>query len=324
MKRLGPALFAAVLVSACGGEGDGLPAVGTLERDRIEIVAEARETLVEIRVTEGQAVAAGDVVARQDDERLAIAVERARAARDRSAARLAELVRGPRREEIEEARAGLAGAASRLETDEREYARVEDLVARGLASPSALDAALARRDLSRAQRNEAAARLEALLEGTTVEELDQARAALDEAEAALADARLGVERLALRAPRDGTVDAIPHKAGDRPEPGAPVVVMLADQAPYARIYVPQAVRPRVVPGLAATVRVAGLDRTWDGVVRRVSAEAAFTPYYALTERDRGRLTYVAEVTLTQAEARDLPTGLPVEVDFPSLADGGGR
>ncbi|MGH7337050.1 MAG: hypothetical protein ACREI7_05705, partial [Myxococcota bacterium] len=41
----------------------------------------------------------------------------------------------------------------------------------------------------------------------------------------------------------------------------------------------------------------------------------FTPYYALTERDRGRLTYVAKVDLEGEAARALPTGLPLEVEL---------
>lgn len=311
-------------VAGCGGEGNGLPAVGTLERDRIEIVAEARETLEDIPVAEGDAVKAGDVVARQDDTLQRAVVTRAEAANHRAEARLAELVRGPRSEDIAEARAALAGADTQAAADEREYARMADLVDRGLASASSLDTALSRRDASLAQRAEAAARLQALLEGTTVEELDQARAALDEARAALAEAQIGLERLTLRAPRDGRVDAIPYKVGDRPPAGVPVVILLADQAPYARVYVPQAVRARVVPGLAADVTVAGVDGVFSGVVRYVSAEAAFTPYYALTERDRGRLVYVAEVTLTGEEARGLPSGLPLEVDFPTLESGGNR
>jgi HlyD family secretion protein len=50
-------------------------------------------------------------------------------------------------------------------------------------------------------------------------------------------------------------------------------------------------------------------------VRTVSSEASFTPYFALTERDRGHLAYVAEIDLPDQAAGDLPTGLPVEVSF---------
>ena len=50
-------------------------------------------------------------------------------------------------------------------------------------------------------------------------------------------------------------------------------------------------------------------------MRTVSQEAAFTPYYALTERDRGRLSYVAKIDLEGEVARALPTGLPLEAEL---------
>src|SRR5690606_31882309 len=122
-----------------------------------------------------------------------------------------------------------------------------ELVARGLLSATELDGAQLRRDNAIAELRQWEARVEALLEGTTVEELDQAAAALAEAEARLADARLAVERLTLRAPRAGVVEVIPYKRGDRPPPGAVVIVMLVDEAPYARVHLPQAVRAGVRP-----------------------------------------------------------------------------
>jgi HlyD family secretion protein len=50
-------------------------------------------------------------------------------------------------------------------------------------------------------------------------------------------------------------------------------------------------------------------------VRTVSHEAAFTPYFALTERDRGRLSYVAKIDLEGDAAHALPTGLPLEAEL---------
>jgi HlyD family secretion protein len=47
-------------------------------------------------------------------------------------------------------------------------------------------------------------------------------------------------------------------------------------------------------------------------VRYISSEAAFTPYYSLNERDRGRLSFLAEIVLTEPDAAKLPTGMPVE------------
>jgi len=61
--------------------------------------------------------------------------------------------------------------------------------------------------------------------------------------------------------------------------------------------------------------VDGVAEVLPGRVRTVSQEAAFTPYYALTERDRGRLSYVAKIDLEGDAARGLPTGLPLEAEL---------
>lgn len=311
LTRCGVAAWLAAL--ACGGS-DG-HAVGTLERDRLELVAEASEPIVEIAVREGDSVQAGQLLLRLDPARFGALVAQAEGARDRAAARLAELLRGPRSEHIAEARARLAGAEGALATAQSNLARTQQLVASGVASSARLDGDRALFDEALARRNAVRAELAALVEGTTSEELAQARAALAEAESALADVRLRAARLELRAPLAGHVDALPYEAGERPPQGAPVVVLLAEGAPYARTYVPEALRVRVLPGVAARVHVDGLAEPFAARVRSVASEASFTPFHALTEQDRGRLVFVAEVELEGEPAKSLPTGVPVQVEF---------
>ena len=55
-----------------------------------------------------------------------------------------------------------------------------------------------------------------------------------------------------------------------------------------------------------------MDAPLQGRVRWVASEAMFTPYFALTERDRGHLTYEAKVEL-DIDGERLPDGVPVEV-----------
>ena len=303
------------LLLACGAEPIDAPAVGTLERDRIELVAESDDPIVEIAVRVGQQVEAGELLLRLDPARFDARVAQAEARRDQAAARAAEIARGPRAERIEEGRALLAGARGAARSAERELERMEALAEQDVASRSRLDVLRAQADTTRAQRGQARAALDALLEGSTVEELDQARSALAAAEAALREALVHRERLELRAPIDGRIDALPFERGERARPGTPLAVMLADRAPYARVHVPQAVRVRLAPGSEATVEIEGLERTYRGRLREISHEASFTPYYALTRHDRGRLAYLAEVELLDPEARELPTGVPVEVHF---------
>ena len=63
------------------------------------------------------------------------------------------------------------------------------------------------------------------------------------------------------------------------------------------------------------MHIDGVEGEFAGRVRTVSHEAAFTPYYALTERDRGRLSYLAKIDLEGEAARELPTGLPLEAEL---------
>lgn len=313
-----------LLLAACGnGSSDAPVAVGTLERNRLDLIAEASEPIVEISVREGEPVEVEQTVLRLDDARLRAELRQAEAGRQRAAARLAELVRGPRQERIAEAEARLQGARGVLETERRELERVRDLVHQGVASPAELDRFRARYEEARARRDEAAAALEALLEGTTVEELDQARATLREAEAAADAIDIRVDRLTVRAPQRGRVDSLPYHLGERPPAGAVVAVLLSDQPPYARVYVPERIRAHVTPGTRAWVVVDGIERPFQGLVRTVEHEASFTPFFALTERDRGRLVYVAEVDLSTPDGADLPSGVPVEVTF-ELNDGAER
>jgi HlyD family secretion protein len=292
---------------------------GTLERDRLELVAESNERIVELHVREGDAVAAGDLLLRQEAGTMQARLDQARAGVIEAERRLADAVAGPRQREIDQARAALGGAESSLATEQNEYARVDALVERKLLSASSRDQARARRDAALAARDEARARLRLLEEGTRPEQVRQARAAVDRARASLAELETSAARYEVRAPRAGRIEALPYELGERPPAGAPVVVLLADGVPYARIYVPEPLRPQVTAGRSVDVTMDGVDGALRGVVRYVSAEAAYTPYYALTQKDRTRLSFPAEVALDDPQAASLPVGLPVQVTLAAPA-----
>lgn len=311
-------ILAALALSACAGGDDPQDVLGTLERDRLELIAESNERLVELFVEEGDRVTAGAPLARQEAGAMEPRLAQSRASLAEAERRLGDLVEGPRSREIDEARATLKGAESTLTTERREYQRVADLVERKLLSASDLDQARARRDAAQAARDEARARLRLLEEGTRPEQLAQARAAVDRAKAAVAELMVSAERYSVRAPRPGLIEALPYEVGERPPVGAPLVIMLADGAPYARVHVPEPLRVAFAAGTAVEVRIDGVTDPLPGTVRYVSSQASFTPYNSLTQKDRSRLAYLAEITLEGDAASKLPAGVPVEV---RLADG---
>ena len=307
------ALLAALVAAGCARKDDAWEVHGTLERDRLELVAESHERIIEVAVREGDRVATDAILVRQEAGTMQPRLEQAKASVDEAERRLAELQSGPRQREIDEARAAVAGAESTLQTETKEYERVRSLVERKLVSASSLDQARSRSDTARSARDQAQARLRLLLEGTRSEQVQQAQAAVARSKAALAELETTASRYVVRAPRDGVVEALPYKLGERPPAGAPVAVMLADGTPYARVYVPEPLRASYTAGARVQLRIDGVQQPLTGTVRYVSAEASFTPYNSLTQKDRTRLSYLAEITVDDPKAADLPSGIPVQV-----------
>lgn len=320
--RTATALLACGLLWACQQAPETTRIVGQLESDRIELTAESSEPIVSRMVSEGQTVVAGEALVQQDTDRGRAQMAELEALLAQNQARLDELVRGPRKEQILAAQANLDGAVRDLEFRKVELDRAENLLAMKLASAenrdsarAALDAAVARLDYNKAQ-------LQQLLTGTTIEELEQARAVVRQTQAKLAQRQIDLQRLTIAAPADAMVDSLLLEPGERPVPGQPVAILLGGTQPYARVYIPEAIRLSVAPGVKATVFVDGRAEPVAGRVRWVSSEASFTPYFALTEHDRGRLTYFAKIDLDVTGGR-LPDGVPVEVelDLPVRAGG---
>ena len=299
---------------ACGGNDDAGRVVGELASDRIELAAEVAEPITEILVAEGETVTAGQVLMRQDSARATARLAEAEAALGQAQARLDELVRGPRSEQIEATRAAVEGARDELDFRRSDYARVQEIYDKKLASDELLDRAKAALDAAIANDKRLRAQLQELLTGTTVEELAQAENAVKQAAARRDLSAVDLARHDIRAPVDGVTDSRLFELGERPNPGQAVLIMLGGEQVHARVYVPEQLRVNVTPGMATTIYVDGLNEALAGRVRWVASEAAFTPYYALTERDRGHLTYLAKVDLVDARDR-LPDGVPVEVDL---------
>jgi HlyD family secretion protein len=306
------ALAVPILLSACVRHDEStLP--GTLERDRVELVADANEAIVSLPFAEGAAVKAGDVIVVQDRALSAADLDAARAQLAQAEARLEELKNGPRDTTI---RAGIARRdTARVQRDNavRERDRLIGLVARSLVSQQEADRQSSAADAAESNLREAEADLKELQEGTRAEQIAQATQAAESARAALQSLTTTSARLEVRSPIAGTIDSLPFRLGEKPVRGATVAVLLATTAPFARIHVPEPIRAQVKIGTPATLRLDGVERTYKGQVRFIASEAEFTPYYSLTAADRSRLSFLAEVVIDDAGGNDLPSGVPTDV-----------
>jgi len=314
------ALALAGLLTGCTRERGGA-AVGTIERHRFELSATVAEQIIALPVQEGQSVRVGELLAQLDGRVLAASRASAAAQVEQFRQRLEELRHGARREEIAQLEAQLAAAVAQRDQAEKDYARVIQLLSRGLIAQAQVDQQLQLRDSSAASMRSAQSALDLVRAGTRSEQLAQAASLLRSAEEQLRQQDVLLDRLTLRAAVDGVIEALPYRLGERPQVGAPVIIMLASGMPYARVYIPEPQRAALHAGQNLQVHVDGVAKPFSGHLRYIAGEASFTPYFSLTQRDRSRLAYLAEIDLPEAAARDLPVGVPVEVplgNFPGV------
>ncbi len=302
--------LAILLIAGCANKNND-EALGTLERDRIVLKATASEIILNEPVPEGTKVSAGTLLVQLDDRRQQAVVARAQAEVAQAEARLDELRNGARPEDIAGASARVSGARAAVIEAQAGFQRTKQLLQQKLAAQATLDQALASRDSAEASLQSAQEELLRLTNGTRKEQLDQAAAAVQAATAYLALEQRNLADLSIVATRDAYLDSLPWNVGERVAQGATVAVLLANAAPYARVYVPEHWRARLTVGDRKAIKVDGIEQPLTGQLRWIATEAAFTPYFALNASDRARLVYMAEFDLEGGD--ELPMGVPAQV-----------
>jgi HlyD family secretion protein len=148
---------------------------------------------------------------------------------------------------------------------------------------------------------------------------DEAFSLVAEKQARIAQAKKRLADLTIRARVSGVLDQLPYEIGERVPAGGVVAVVIADDNPWVRVWLPARAVTRVNIGQAAKAKIEGLDTWFDAAVEHVSREPEFTPHYALTERESAHLVYETKVRLTNAK-KDLPPGIPARVVIPLKED----
>ncbi|MCE9679825.1 HlyD family efflux transporter periplasmic adaptor subunit [Shewanella sp. AS1] len=306
--------FITLLMTGCE-PSDPPQALGTLERDRVLLRATAAELITSLPKKEGSMVEQGELLLQLDPRKQATRVAIAKADLEQAQAYLLRLTNGERPEDIASAQANVARTTAAMVQAEKSYQRIKSLKKQNLVSQSDLDDATANRDRTRAEHKAANESLAKLIVGVRQEDITQAQAALDAARAKLELEQQTLSDLSITATRSGRLESLPFNLGERVPINAVVVAIQADDAPYARVYIPEAKVARVAIGQQLNVYIDGVEKPLKGKLRWLSKEPAFTPYYALNQQDRSRLVYLAELDLG-LDAAALPTGIPAQVELP--------
>ncbi|MFO1061177.1 MAG: efflux RND transporter periplasmic adaptor subunit [Dongiaceae bacterium] len=286
---------------------------GNVEIRQVDLSFGVEGPIAQVLVDEGDVVAADQVLATLDQDAFRFAAANAEASLQGAEQRLAELVAGPRAQEIDRARASVAAAEAGLENSVANLSRAVELVRHNNASQQALDSARMAQRTAGAALDVARAELALLLEGTRKEQIAQARAEVEARRADLDLARYRLRRSTLRAPNAGIVLTRVREPGAVVTPNSPVLTVSVIDPVWVRTYVDEPNLGLMVPGTAVAVTTdATPGATYVGHVGYVSPTAEFTPKSVETPGLRTALVYRVRIIVDNPD-RALRQGMPATV-----------
>lgn len=315
MKTALPTLLLAAL--ALGGCGADRPAAyqGYVEGEFVRVASTQPGTLTDLAVDRGSAVERGAALFTLEQEAEAAARREAEQRLDEARARLENLTKGRRPDELAALDAGHREAQAALAFSEANYRRQQKLVAEGFVSPNALDAARSayERDRARVAELDAQRRV-----GRLPAREDEIRAAEHEVRAAaavLAQAAWRVGQKAVAAPVAGRVQDRLYLPGEYVPAGQPVVSILPPENLRLRFFVPEPDLARVRLGQAVTARCDGCAEAVPATVSFVSTQAEYTPPVIFSRERRDKLVFLVEARVAPEHADRLHPGQPVDVEL---------
>jgi HlyD family secretion protein len=322
-------VLAALVAPGCGDEApaDRVRASGYVEATEVQVAPEVGGRLLDVRVDEGDRVAAGDLVARLDTADVDLAIARAAAERRQAEAELRLLEAGARAEDIRQAAAQVDAAGSELAAIEAELAaagqdleRFEALLRSNAGSRRQRDEAATRRDVARERMKAAGERVRAAREilarlraGARPEELAVARARLAAADARIAALDKAKQDAVVHAPVAGIVTAKLADAGELVAPRTPILVVTDLDEAWVNVFVDEPLVPRLTLGQKATIHT-DAGSSLEGTLTFISPRAEFTPRNVQTAAERAKLVYRVKVAADNREGV-LKQGMPVEAEL---------
>ena len=272
---------------------------------------------------EGQAVAAGAIIAEieNDDLKAELAAALARVAIRQSERE--RLRAGARQEERQEAAAELKQAEAQLNLAQKNFGRRQSLVHDGIASVEAADGARADYESAAARRDLMAARVALVNAPPRPEDVAIADANLAAARAQVADLEARLEKTRLRSPVAGVILKRYKMPGETVSDMPPTLVAKVGDISHLRVraQIDEADIAKVEVGQHVTIQADAFGaQRFSGTVMKVGTRLG--PKYLKTDAPGERFdTKVLEAIIALDGQPPLPAGLRVDLFFEALPQG---
>ncbi|NPA93963.1 MAG: HlyD family efflux transporter periplasmic adaptor subunit [Thermodesulfobacteria bacterium] len=286
---------------------------GNIDIRQVQLAFYGEGRIKDLLVDEGASVHAGELLGQLDDSRLRASVEKLEADVAAQQQVVNRMHAGSRPQEIKAAKARVQKAKAALTDARITYNRLKKLSKTKFISRQQLDDARARLDMAIAALKEAQELYSLVMEGPRKEDVLAAEARLDALEKALELARQKLKDAKLYAPSDGIIRDRVLQPGDMAFPERPVFTLALTNPLWVRAYIPEPDLGKIALGMKAKIQVDSFpDEEFQGWVGYISPTAEFTPRNVETPDLRTRLVYQVRVYVCNPQNK-LRLGMPATV-----------
>ncbi|HPO15943.1 MAG TPA: efflux RND transporter periplasmic adaptor subunit [Candidatus Hydrogenedentes bacterium] len=167
-------------------------------------------------------------------------------------------------------------------------------------------------DQARAALRQAQEKHALAVAGPRKETIDQARARLEQAKASLGLAEVRLSHTRITSPLEGMVLSKNVEPGEYVAPGTPVVTVGNIAHVFLRAYIDESDLGLVKVGQGVDVRTDTYPgKAYPGKVSFISPEAEFTPKSVQTQKERVKLVYRVKIDI-ENPALELKPGMPAD------------
>ncbi|MBC1184902.1 secretion protein HlyD [Kluyvera sichuanensis] len=316
-------LVVVVIVALIGGgtwwyqsrQNNGLTLYGNVDIRTVNMSFRVGGRLQSLSVDEGDAIKQGQTLGELDKAPFENALMQAKANVATAQAQYDLMMAGYRAEEIAQAAAAVKQAQAAYDYAQSFLQRQQGLWSKRLLSANDLENAKSSRDQALATLKSAQDKLSQYRAGNRPQEIAQAKANLEQAQAQLAQSALDLQDTVLTAPSDGTLLTRAVEPGSMLSAGSTVLTLSLTRPVWVRAYVDEKNLSQAQPGREILLYTDGRpDKPYHGKIGFVSPTAEFTPKTVETPDLRTDLVYRLRIIVTDADD-SLRQGMPVTLRF---------
>lgn len=314
MKKLFAVTSIIALLFGCGENGvkEKIELSGTAETIDIILSSQVAGTVQKIVQEEGNRVDDGDTLVIIDPETYILQLNQAEAQRDLAKAKYDLLIKGARSEDKSQAAEMLNQADANYQSAKTDFERMENLFENQSITKKQYEDAKTRLTIAEAQLNSAKQNLKKIENFARPEELDQAKAAFNAAEANVKLLQKRVNDCYILSPINGQIVRNFVEIGETVNPQSSLVKVSDLSEVEVVVYIQEADLGKVKLGQKAEIFSDSYeDKSYEGKVTYISPEAEFTPKNIQTKEERTKLVFAVKIKVPNPNY-ELKAGMPVD------------